>query len=74
MLSYIVTHHFNFQDPDTVCYDLKYALRLCAEHGHKRACVHIYTTMGLYEEAVDLALKVKYSYVAVFVMKKIEKK
>lgn len=46
------------EDPDTVCYDLKYALRLCAEHGHKRACVHIYTTMGLYEEAVDLALKV----------------
>ncbi|XP_038059367.1 vacuolar protein sorting-associated protein 18 homolog [Patiria miniata] len=43
---------------DRVHYDLKYALRLCAEHNHKRACVHIYTTMGLYEEAVDLALQV----------------
>ena len=40
-----------------MCYDLKYALRLCAEHGLQRACVHIYTTMGLYDEAVDLALQ-----------------
>ncbi len=39
-------------------YDLKYALRLCSEHNHRRACVHIYSTMGLYEEAVDLALQV----------------
>lgn len=39
-------------------YDLKYALRLCLEHDHKKAAVHIYATMGLYEEAVDLALKV----------------
>lgn len=45
------------QEPDQVCYDLKYALRLCAEHGLQRACVHIYTTMGLYDEAVDLALQ-----------------
>ncbi|XP_071954720.1 vacuolar protein sorting-associated protein 18 homolog [Antedon mediterranea] len=43
---------------ENVPYDLKYALRLCAEHNHKRACVHIYTTMGLYEEAVELALEV----------------
>lgn len=46
------------QDADSVCYDLKYALRLCAEHKLNRACVQIYSTMGLYEEAVDLALKV----------------
>ncbi|XP_053553851.1 vacuolar protein sorting-associated protein 18 homolog isoform X1 [Bombina bombina] len=39
-------------------YDLKYALRLCAEHEHHRACVHVYKVMELYEEAVDLALKV----------------
>lgn len=44
--------------PAQVCYDLKYALRVCTEYGHQRACVFIYTTMGLYEEAVDLALKV----------------
>lgn len=45
-------------DPESICYDLKYALRLCAEHDHKKACVHIYSLMGLYEEAVDLALAV----------------
>ncbi|XP_043930132.1 vacuolar protein sorting-associated protein 18 homolog isoform X2 [Protopterus annectens] len=45
-------------DPKQINYDLKYALRLCAEHGHNRACVHIYRIMGLYEEAVDLALQV----------------
>lgn len=41
-----------------MCYDLKYALRLCSEHNKKRACVHIYSTMELFEEAVDLSLKV----------------
>ncbi|XP_077526342.1 vacuolar protein sorting-associated protein 18 dor [Haemaphysalis longicornis] len=46
------------QDQTTVPYDLKYALRVCSELGLTRACVHIYTTMELYEEAVDLALKV----------------
>ncbi|XP_065192969.1 vacuolar protein sorting-associated protein 18 homolog [Sycon ciliatum] len=40
------------------CYDIKYALRQCAEHGRAQACVHLYSTMGLYEEAVDLALNV----------------
>nr|XP_006811890.1 PREDICTED: vacuolar protein sorting-associated protein 18 homolog [Saccoglossus kowalevskii] len=49
---------FQGNNPDMVHYDLKYALRLCSEHTIERACVHIYTTMGLYEEAVDLALKV----------------
>ncbi|CAB4006497.1 vacuolar sorting-associated 18 homolog [Paramuricea clavata] len=44
------------QDRDEVSYDLEYALRLCSEHDLKPACVHIYSTMGLYEEAVDLAL------------------
>uniref|UniRef100_A0A3B3R4G2 VPS18 core subunit of CORVET and HOPS complexes n=1 Tax=Paramormyrops kingsleyae TaxID=1676925 RepID=A0A3B3R4G2_9TELE len=39
-------------------YDLKYALRLCAEHGHHQACVLVYKIMELYEEAVDLALQV----------------
>ena len=39
-------------------YDLKYALRLCARQNKTRACITIYSTMGLYEEAVDLALSV----------------
>ncbi|KAG8181524.1 hypothetical protein JTE90_014254 [Oedothorax gibbosus] len=47
------------QDEMNVPYDQKYALRVCSEvEGLEHACVHIYTTMGLYEEAVDLALKV----------------
>nr|XP_033808678.1 vacuolar protein sorting-associated protein 18 homolog isoform X2 [Geotrypetes seraphini] len=45
-------------NPARIHYDLKYALRLCAEHGHHRACVHVYKVMELYEEAVDLALQV----------------
>ena len=51
--------HGCYQDPEQVCFDLKYGLRICLEHDHKQACVHIYTTMGLYEEAVDLALQVR---------------
>ncbi|PFX17103.1 Vacuolar protein sorting-associated protein 18-like [Stylophora pistillata] len=46
------------QDSEEVCYDMKYALRLCSEHDKQEACVHIYSTMGLFEEAVDLSLKV----------------
>lgn len=56
--SLIVYLNMQGQDPDQVCYDLEYALRLCSEHKHQKACVHIYSTMGLYEEAVDLALQV----------------
>eukprot|EP00727_Mastigamoeba_balamuthi_P004186 m51a1_g13765 putative vacuolar protein sorting-associated protein 18 homolog (977) ;mRNA; r:253137-257178 len=39
-------------------YDDKYALRLCTKMGKWHACVLIYSKMGLYDEAVDLALKV----------------
>jgi len=39
-------------------YDYKYALRVCHQHKKLRACVGIYTTMGLYEDAVKLALSV----------------
>lgn len=46
------------KDDQGVCYDLKYALRLCSENGKDQATVQIYCTMNLYEEAVDLALKV----------------
>ena len=41
-----------------VCYDPQYALRLCAERNLDEACVYIYAAMGLWEESVDLALKV----------------
>ncbi|KAG0169863.1 hypothetical protein DFQ28_011330 [Apophysomyces sp. BC1034] len=38
-------------------YNLDYALRLCSQNGRTQSCVHIYSQMGLYEEAVNLALK-----------------
>uniref|UniRef100_H3A4C1 Vacuolar protein sorting-associated protein 18 homolog n=2 Tax=Latimeria chalumnae TaxID=7897 RepID=H3A4C1_LATCH len=55
LLSYLEEAGTN---PSMIYYDLKYALRLCAERGHHRACVHVYKIMELYEEAVDLALQV----------------
>nr|XP_026695437.1 vacuolar protein sorting-associated protein 18 homolog [Ciona intestinalis] len=52
-------------DSSEICYDVKYALRLClgnkdpsASETLHQACVHIYTVMALYEEAVNMALKV----------------
>jgi len=32
-------------------FDLKYALRLCMKEKKTESCVHIYSAMGLYEEA-----------------------
>ncbi|KAK6183831.1 hypothetical protein SNE40_002395 [Patella caerulea] len=46
------------ENSDNICYDVKYALRLCTEYKHTKACVHVYCIMGLYEEAVDMALSV----------------
>ncbi|GBG32508.1 Vacuolar protein sorting-associated protein 18-like [Hondaea fermentalgiana] len=40
------------------CFDLKYALRVCSEHEQTNAAVDIYSILGLYAEAVELALKV----------------
>ncbi|XP_064080342.1 vacuolar protein sorting-associated protein 18 homolog [Macrobrachium nipponense] len=44
-------------DSQSVHYDLKFALRECISAGEEKACVHILTTMGLYQDAVELALK-----------------
>ncbi|PGG99797.1 hypothetical protein AJ79_08419 [Helicocarpus griseus UAMH5409] len=38
-------------------YDADFALRLCIQHNRVQSCVHIYTTMGQYLQAVELALK-----------------
>ncbi|CAO3627960.1 unnamed protein product [Mucor hiemalis] len=38
-------------------YKLDYALRVCSHNERTQSCVHIYSQMGLYEEAVDLALE-----------------
>jgi len=37
---------------------LTYALRVCIQHGHHRACVHLYCALRLWDEAVGLALHV----------------
>ncbi|KAI1369073.1 vacuolar protein sorting protein-like protein DigA [Xylaria arbuscula] len=37
-------------------YDPDFALRLCIQHKRTLSCVHIYTSMGQYVQAVDLAL------------------
>ncbi|KAK9761063.1 tethering complex subunit [Basidiobolus ranarum] len=38
-------------------YNQDYALRLCSKHHRIQSCVLIYGNMGMYEEAVDLALE-----------------
>ncbi|KAM3584072.1 tethering complex subunit [Umbelopsis sp. WA50703] len=38
-------------------YNLDYALRLCSQNNRMQSCVHIYSQMGLFEEAVNLSLK-----------------
>ena len=51
-------HHDNHEHLDTPPFDLQFGLRTCLENNRKRACVRIYCAMGLYVEAVDLALSV----------------
>ncbi|KAI9830510.1 MAG: hypothetical protein M1838_005788, partial [Thelocarpon superellum] len=38
-------------------YDADFALRLCIQHRRVQSCVHIYTSMGQYLQAVELALR-----------------
>ncbi len=38
-------------------YDADFALRLCIQHKRVQSCIHIYSSMGQYVQAVDLALK-----------------
>ncbi len=49
---------FISRPPNQRCFDVKYALRVCSQLGLQAACVKIYSSMGLFEEAVELALKV----------------
>jgi hypothetical protein len=46
------------QDGSMVCYDIRYALRLCRERNLTEACVQLSALLGLWESAVDLALTV----------------
>lgn len=43
--------------PSSPPYDADFALRLCIQHKRVQSCVHIYSTMGQYLQAVELALK-----------------
>ncbi|KAL1995295.1 hypothetical protein VTN49DRAFT_1482 [Thermomyces lanuginosus] len=43
------------QDPPQ--YDVDFALRLCIQHERVESCVHIYSSMGQYLQAVELALR-----------------
>lgn len=40
-------------------YDADFALRLCIQHNRVHSCVHIYSSMGQYLQAVELALEYK---------------
>jgi hypothetical protein len=42
---------------DEPSFDSDFALRLCIEHSRVQSCVHIYSTMGQYLQAVELALE-----------------
>lgn len=43
--------------PTPPLYDADFALRLCIQHDRVQSCVHIYSTMGQYQQAVELALQ-----------------
>ena len=47
--------------PRKPLFDLPFALRVCLAAGRCRACVRLYTAMGLYTEALELALSVDIS-------------
>ncbi|KAJ3416468.1 hypothetical protein HDV05_001626 [Chytridiales sp. JEL 0842] len=38
-------------------FDLQQALRMCTQHQFTQSCVYIYAAMGLFEQAVEMALK-----------------
>lgn len=44
------------QGEGQVYYDTDFALRLCTAHKRVQASVHIYSSLGQYEEAIDIAL------------------
>ena len=43
--------------PSPPPYDADFALRLCIQHNRVQSCVHIYSSMGEYLQAVQLALE-----------------
>ena len=43
--------------PSPPFYDADFALRLCIQNNRVQACVHIYSAMGQFQQAVELALQ-----------------
>ncbi|GAO50484.1 hypothetical protein G7K_4608-t1 [Saitoella complicata NRRL Y-17804] len=57
-----LSHYLRRQDGDKTMangpyYDLDLGLRLCLQYGRVASCVHIYSSLGRYVQAVELALK-----------------
>ncbi|KAL9128902.1 MAG: hypothetical protein Q9217_002524 [Psora testacea] len=53
LLSYLSTHSLPTPPP----YDSDFAFRLCIQHNRVQSAVHLYSSMGEYTSAVNLALK-----------------
>ncbi|KAL8667665.1 MAG: hypothetical protein Q9202_000520 [Teloschistes flavicans] len=53
LMSYLSTQSLNAKP----LYDTDFAFRLCIQHARVQSAVHIYSSMGEYGSAVDLALK-----------------
>ena len=53
LLEFLDAHRNNYY------YDLRYALRLCLTEENYRACVHVYSALCLYEDAVKCALRIE---------------
>ena len=54
MLNYLNT--FAGVSPTETLYDVRYALRLCLINGKRRSVVFILCLLGMYEEAIEVAL------------------
>ncbi|KAH8702494.1 vacuolar protein sorting protein DigA [Talaromyces proteolyticus] len=50
-------NYLESQSSDPPPYDADFALRLCIQHERVQSCIHIYSSMGQYLQAVELALK-----------------
>ena len=53
LMSYLSVHSLSNPPP----YDADFAFRLCIQHNRVQSAVHIYSSMGEYSSAVNLALK-----------------
>lgn len=50
-------NYLESQPSDTPPYDADFALRLCIQYERVQSCIYIYSSMGQYQQAVELALK-----------------